>query len=206
MKNLKYERINFKDHIVEYPNRVEIKDNADGTKNIIPKQGEVLERGTAHSANTMNRLDKGIYDAHLDIFTVEKELERIRVQLELDGRVPNSNGAFFDVLDGSEPRNITLDKARADVVEDIAAGTLNIPVDNVEGFKVFTEVTIFDDVNMENVLITAIEGNVITVNKLENSYKKGAVVARSTVDIDVENQSMGNDVWGAFDISVVEVV
>ena len=50
-----------------------------------------------------------------------------------------------------------LDKANVNVIEDTDTGTLNIKVDTTEGFKVFTEVTIQDDVNMEDVLITAID-------------------------------------------------
>ena len=198
-----YKKINFQDHIVEKPNRVELKDNKDGTHTLTPKQGEVLQQGTPHSANIMNHLENGIYSAHVNIEEIKKEQQRIKVQLELDGRVPNSSGAFFDVLDGSESRNIVLDKAKADIIEDTDAGTLSIKVDITEGFKVFAEVTIQDDVNMEDVLITAIDevNKIITVNKLDNSYKKGAVLARSTVFIDVENQAMSTDIWGTYDIN-----
>lgn len=205
MKGIKYERINFKDHVVEHPNRVKIIDNEDGTIILKKDEGEILEQGTPHSANIMNKLDKGIDEAHIGIYSVEKELEKVRVQLELDGRVPNSNGAFFDVLDGSDSKNIKLDTTKSDVTESLVAGTLNIKVSSVEGFKKFTEVTIQDDANSEDVTITDIDdvGKTITVNQLLNDYKKGAVVARSTVDINTETQEMDVDSWGTFDLEEV---
>lgn len=136
---------------------------------------------------------------------LEKEMLRIRVQLELDGRSPNSNGAFFDVLDGSDSRNIKLDTTESDLIESVVAGTLTLKVDSVEGFKKFTEVTIFDDINIEDVSITAIDETLktITVNKLINGYKKGAVIARSTISINIEFQDMNIESWGTYDLTEV---
>lgn len=141
----------------------------------------------------------------ITVSQLERDMLRIKVQLEIDNRAPNSNGAFFDVLDGSDSRNIKLDTTKADVTERLVAGTLNIKVSSVEGFKKFTEVTICDDVNIEDVSIVSIDEieKILTVNKLDNNYKKGAVVARSTIDIDVETQEMDVDSWGTFDLEEV---
>lgn len=129
----------------------------------------------------------------------------MRVQLELDGRVPGNSGTFADVLDGSSNK-ITLDKALTDIIEAVETGTTTLKVASVEGFTVFTQVTIFDDVGTEDVVITAIGTDTITVQALKNSYKKGAKMARSNVLIDTVNAEMGVGDWQTFSVELVEVV
>lgn len=170
-----------------------------------PNTGEVLEQGTIFWAEYGNNLEWGIYNAFRFIGEVYRQQERMRVQLELDGRVPGNSGTFADVLDGSTNK-ISLDKAMTDIIEAVTASTTTLKVASVEGFTAFTQVTIFDDEHIEDVVITAVGTDKITVQALKNSYKKGAKVARSNVSIDTVNAEMGVGDWQTFNVELVEVV
>jgi len=125
--------------------------------------------------------------------------------LELDGRVPGNSGTFADVLDGSSNK-ISLDKALTDIIEAVEIGGTTLKVASVDGFKPFTQVTIFDDVAKEDVVITEVDTGTIKVQALKNAYKKGAKVARSNVEIDTVNAEMGVGDWQTFSVDLVEVV
>ncbi|UUV27046.1 MULTISPECIES: hypothetical protein [Lysinibacillus] len=170
-----------------------------------PVTSEVIEDGTPFMSEYANNFEWGIYNAYRFLIEMYRQMERMRVQLELDGRVPGNSGTFADVLDGSSNK-ISLDKALTDIIEAVAIGTTTLKVASVEGFTAFTQVTIFDDVTKEDVLVTAIGTSTITVRALKNAYKKGAKVARSNVEIDTVNAEMGVGDWRTFNVELVEVV
>lgn len=170
-----------------------------------PVTSEVIEDGTPFMSEYANNFEWGIYNAYRFLIEMYRQMERMRVQLELDGRVPGNSGTFADVLDGSSNK-ISLDKALTDIVEAVEIGGTTLKVASVEGFTAFTQITIFDDVGTEDVVITAIGTDTITVQALKNSYKKGAKVARSNVLIDKVNAEMGVGVWQTFSVELVEVV
>lgn len=60
-----YERINWKNHVVEYPLRRTIDDNGDGTYTVAPEPGEIIQQGTKQSAENFNHMDNGIFDVSL---------------------------------------------------------------------------------------------------------------------------------------------
>lgn len=64
---MSYKRINWKDHVVEFPLRRKITDNGDGTYNVKPDVGEIIQKGTKQSALNFNHMDEGILDAHLAV-------------------------------------------------------------------------------------------------------------------------------------------
>lgn len=170
-----------------------------------PVTGEIINDGTPFMSEFANNLEWGIYNAFRFIGEVYRQQERMRVQLELDGRVPGNSGTFADVLDGSSNK-IILDKAMTDIIEAVEIGTTTLKVASVDGFKPFTQVTIFDDVAKEDVVITEVGTNTIKVQALKNSYKKGAKVARSNVEIDIVNAEMGVGIWQTYSVELVEVV
>lgn len=170
-----------------------------------PVTGEVIEDGTPYMSEFANNFEWGIFNAYRFLIEIYRQMERMRVQLELDGRVPGNSGTFADVLDGSTNK-IVLDKTLTDIIEPVAIGTTVLKVASTEGFTLFTQVTIFDDLQMENVLITAISTNTITVQALTNNYKKGAKVARSNVTIDTTLSEMGIGDWQTYNVELVEVV
>lgn len=170
-----------------------------------PVTSEVIEDGTPFMSEYANNFEWGIYNAYRFLIEMYRQMERMRVQLELDGRVPGNSGTFADTLDGSSNK-IKLDTALTDIIEAVAIGTTTLKVASVEGFTAFTQITIFDDVGTEDVVITAIGTDTITVQALKNSYKKGAKVARSNVSVDMVNAEMGVGDWQTFSVELVEVV
>lgn len=170
-----------------------------------PNTGEVLEEGTIFWAEYGNNLEWGLYNAYRFLIEQARQMQRMQIQMELDGRVPGNSGTFADVLDGSSNK-ISLDKALTDIIEAVEIGTTTLKVASVDGFTPFTQVTIFDDVAKEDVVITAVGTDTITVQALKNAYKKGAKVARSNVSIDTVNAEMGVGDWQTFNVELVEVV
>lgn len=170
-----------------------------------PETGEVLEEGTIFWAEYGNNFEWGIYNAYRFMLEMSRQMERMRIQMELDGRVPGNSGTFADTLDGNTNK-ITLDTALTDIIEAVEIGTTILKVANIEGFTSFTQVTIFDDVASEDVIITAIGADTITVQALKNAYKKGAKVARSNVSIDTVNTEMSIGDWQTYSVELVEVV
>ncbi|MGE7942834.1 hypothetical protein ACQKNB_12170 [Lysinibacillus xylanilyticus] len=182
-------------------------ENGDIKKNPLTGQieYEFLEDGTRVNAKRLNHMDEGIYMAHDLIVEMQATIRRMQIQMELDGRVPGNSGTFADTLDGSTNK-IVLDKAMTDIIEAVAIGTTELRVASVEGFTAFTQVTIFDDVANEDVVITEVGTDFIKVHALKNAYKKGAKVARSNVQIDTVNAEMGVGDWQTYNVELVEVV
>ncbi|MED4551203.1 hypothetical protein P9305_00630 [Lysinibacillus capsici] len=170
-----------------------------------PVTGEIIDDGTPFMSEFANNFEWGIFNAYRFMIEIYRQMERMRVQLELDGRVPGNSGTFADVLDGSSNK-ISLDKALTDIIEAVEIGTTTLKVASVDGFKPFTQVTIFDDVAKEDVVITAVGTDTITVQEIKNAYKKGAKVARSNVLIDTVNAEMGVGDWQTYNVELVEVV
>lgn len=55
-----YRRTNWKDHVVEYPNRYTETANGDGTVTHTPQPGEVVQQGTPINATNLNNLEEGL--------------------------------------------------------------------------------------------------------------------------------------------------
>lgn len=211
MMNNSYSLIRWKDVIYKVGSDGKLipKRDSNGEIEIDPLTGhteyETITDGTRIKASLLNYMDEGILYAHKGIDELKTLIRRLQIQLELDGRVPGNSGTFADPLDGSTNK-ITLDNALTDIIEPVEKGTTTLKVASVDGFKPFTEVTIFDDVEIEDVLITEIGTNTIKVQALKNTYKKGAKVARSNVLIDTVNTEMGVGVWQTYNVELVEVV
>lgn len=130
-----------------------------------------------------------------------RKIERILIQMEIDGRVPESNkGTFYDKFDGETSRMTFLD-ARADLTESVEVGATELSIVMTKGmFAKNTEAIIMDDENIETVVISDIDGGTITVSALENSYKKGAIVTRSTAVVDTNEEELKFPDWGTYSI------
>lgn len=55
-----YEKLNFKDRIVEKPNTYTVQTNDDGTVTLIPAFGNILQEGTAINHGSMDHIEEGI--------------------------------------------------------------------------------------------------------------------------------------------------
>lgn len=169
-----------------------------------PHTGLIIEEGTPFLARYANNIEKGIINAHEGIMALQSEMQRMLIWMELDGRAPGNSGTIADNFDssGKSPLEMTETVINAP----IEAGATTVTVDSANGLVAFTEVTIYDDVSREDVLITAISGNTLTVQSLQYTYKKGARVARSTVSIDTTNREMLTGAWTTYSVALVEVV
>lgn len=135
---------------------------------------------------------------------LHRDYTKILVQLEVDGRAPGSSGTFIDTFVG-KPNKMTLLDASADLTNAVNAGATTLPLVMINGtFIPNTQIIIEDDVNREEVLVTAIDETSITVSGLSNSYKKGARITRSNVVVDTIKQEMGIGDWSTYSISEVK--
>jgi hypothetical protein len=184
-----YAKTNWRDHIVDVIS------------------GDVIQEGTRFTANRANNIEEGIYNAYGWLVAYQDELQKLRIQLEMVGRSPINNGTFFDPLGEQDTKALSLQNEVAVAQLAYEAGTTSIKLDEVP-FTVGTFVTIYDDEQSESVQVTAVDevAKTITVAPLQNTYKKGAVVARTSVEIDEMAQKMIYGEWGTYSIEISEVV
>lgn len=162
----------------------------------------VIIVGNATEIHANIATDGYVSKADFDEWT--RKMERLIIQSEIDGRVPESNkGIFFDAADGSPSRMALLNDA-ADLTEDVVAGTLILPITMTKGlFVADTEIVILDDENQETLVVTAVDESTVTVAMLNHAYKKGATIARSTAVIDTESNSIKFPQWGTYSAEVL---
>lgn len=181
-----YTKTNWRDHIVDI-----ISD-------------DVIQEGTRFTASRANNIEEGIYNAYNWLVWYESELQKMRIQLEMVGRTPINNGTFFDTLEGNSKALSLLTKVAVSQ-HALAAGEITILLDQNE-FSIGQQITIYDDEHSESSMVTAVNGNSITVESLVNQYKKGALVSKTNSIIDVNNQELGFGEWGTYSISISEVI
>ena len=172
---------------------------------IDPVTGEIIEEGTTFWAEYANNFEWGIWNAYQYLIDMYRRLERLQVQMELDGRVPGNSGSFIDTFDGTTTR-LTLLKTSTDVLEPVTSADTVISVANSEGFVPMTYATIYDADSYEHVLITAVEVGQITVQALTGDYSKGAKIARSTTIPNTVSQSLDVAPFVIHQVDLVEVV
>lgn len=170
-----------------------------------PVTGEVITEGTPYMSEYANNFEWGIFNAFNYIIAANREIERLRVQMELDGRVPGNSGSFADTFDGTATR-LELLKVSTDVVVPVTSSETVIHVANSDGFTPMTYATIYDADSYEHVLITAVEAGRITVQALTNGYSKGAKIARSTTVPNAVSQSLDVKPLVTYRVDLVEVV
>lgn len=164
----------------------------------------IITHGTPFTAEFANNIEEGIYTAHERIIANSRELQRIRVQMDLKERT-NNGLVFYDTLDGQGIQKMSLDNSRSVITAVIGAQATSITVADASQFAILTEVTIYDGNNSEDIIITQINGNILTVSPTVNSYTQGAVVARSTVSVDTVKQLMSRGRWGTYTLTLTEV-
>ena len=170
-----------------------------------PLTGEIIEIGTTYMAEYANNFEWGIYNAYRFMIEMYRQMERMRVRLELDGRVPGNSGTFADTLDGNTNK-IKLDKTMTEIIEAVEKGSTVLKVASVEGFTIRTQVTIYDNEHSEDLMITEVGAGTITVSALAKSYKKGAKVARSNVGMDYAKAEIRFGEWQIYNVELMEVL
>lgn len=181
-----YEKTNWRDHIIDI------------------ETGNVIQQGTRFNQRRANNIEDGIEFNRNKIIEQERTIARLQTQLDLDGRAPGNSGSFSDTLDGATNK-IEMQTTKSAIKTAVSVGATSIDVEDVTGFTALSQVTIYNGTKHEDVLITAIEGNTLTVQALKNSYSKGATVARSTVAVDTTNKNMETGAHITYSVELVEV-
>lgn len=150
-------------------------------------------------SSVLNELVSRTYEDELKAIDQElqRELANLAAFQQVNQRIQNGV-TFADAMTGS-PYNMTLDTTKTNAIGTLSVGATTINVQSVSGFQVGQEVTIYDDVNLENVMITAIDAanKRLTVSPLTKSYKDQANVARTTAVVDTVNQCLKFGDWTA---------
>lgn len=163
----------------------------------------VVQKGTRFTASRANNIENGVFNAYQWLVQYYEEINRMKAEIEMIGRAPVNNGSFLDVLDGANERNLVSLTESAVSQSALSAGATSITVD-VTPFQIRSYVTVYDDVNSEDVKVAAISGKVLTVSALEKAYKKGAKVAQTNAFI--QNEKVIHGSWGTFSVAMTEVV
>lgn len=108
-------------------------------------------------------------------------IQRIMIQMELDGKTDGNS--FFDSFDSSSTQNIKIvhDDTYITTAAKASGDTLSVDAETLEVGK---EYVIFDDAHHESILVASIDVKEVVLSApLTNDYKKGAVVTRSTLNV-----------------------
>jgi len=104
-----YTPTEWKDHIVQHPNRFRVIDNGDGTVDILDEHGEILQQGTPVDASRLNKMEKGIkeahdlIDAHLNDFILNtrgNKIYHVEVVSSSVSETPDAGRIIFDTSRG----------------------------------------------------------------------------------------------------------
>ncbi len=114
-----------------------------------------------------------------DLNNSRKEVANLNLQMDASKRV--TNGHTFGT-DWSNTFGMNLDRTRTIVRNSVSVGQTNIEAMSSTGFLVGQKVSIFDRTQSEEVTITNITSNNITISPTRFAYVGGVNIARSNVD------------------------
>lgn len=153
-----YSKTEWKDHVVQYPDRRKITDNGDGTSTVEKAVGEVIQQGTPQSATNFNNMEEGIQDGHVGekIFLqhyLQKEREYDERVAGLEAECVNEVGTISLTNSQKYPFNnsqksVALKKARKTLNYDVdveitsasgCVGDIAITDKQLNGFKIAFE-------------------------------------------------------------------
>ncbi|MBU5676761.1 hypothetical protein KQI88_10050 [Alkaliphilus sp. MSJ-5] len=78
-----YIKIGWQDHISERPGTFREIQNQDGSVTHIPDEGEILQTGTPVSANKLNHMDEGIYQANRQAKINRNDITSLAVEVAI---------------------------------------------------------------------------------------------------------------------------
>ena len=135
-------------------------------------------------------MQQKIDDLKKDNYSLQREIANYKLYQEGSRRLEGGT-TWGDVFSGS-PLNAEIDmnKTKSLVALNSGETVLTDKVEDITLFKVGQEITIADDVNQEDVVVTIADGTNLEITPLINNYKKNALVARSTVEVDTVNNVM----------------
>lgn len=168
-----------------------------------PITQQVIQQGTRFTAKRANNLEDMVeYLANVNVPYVTNELMRIQLELEMLGRSPVNNGTIFDPFDGEAGKQMTMLKQQAILQTARNTGATTLTVD-VAPFSVGETITLADEEQTENVTITAIQQQTLTITATTKPFKKGAFVTRTNAILNTATASLQFGHWSTFKVEVV---
>ncbi|MFM1655663.1 integrase [Brevibacillus sp. B_LB10_24] len=204
MTYVKQQHIN---RLVDRPNTYVLSENGDGTVQIVPAWNVIA--GTPVDDVRLNHMEDGIEGAHLLVGQSERRITRLEAYLDIDNRgVSGAQARFADTYDGQTDPVLQLDQTKTYSLAEIAVSTtaVSVQVASVSGLSVGQEVTIASSAGVEDQQITAIDtvAQTVTFPSMQYSHPKGALVARSTMERDTENQRFRIGGWATYTVTIAE--
>lgn len=174
---------------------------------IDPVDETVVQEGTNFNAFNMNKIEAELVRLGMTQRDIYLVIARLAAFSELDGRVTGAQAKFFDMLDGEEPHYMRMSTAKAIMPQATAASSspIQLNIVNAVDFSVGQEVTVYDDVHLERVMVTAVVAGKLTLSRLQNSYKKGAVIARTTLVMDAASKTLKIGGYKTYEVSISEL-
>lgn len=186
MEQFNYAREHWQDHLVD------------------PTDGAIVQQGTRFTADRMNNIESALdFLCNVNVPQTEAEFLRMQLELEMLGRSPVNNGTFFDGLDGETPKLMVRDTAKATLQNAVTVGATTLQINKPNQFAVGEMVTLVDEEKTENVTVTAVNADSITVTKTVNTYKKGAYVTRCNNVLDTQNKALKFSSWATYNVEVL---
>lgn len=177
----------------------------DGTLTIVPSQvGNPSNLQTTDKTSLVSAINevKAVAGDSLrnQMNENKRELAHLLAYAEIDGRALGNTGKFYHLMDGFNFVNsaATLDTFKAAIQGATSIGATTATLDVVTGLQVGMEVTIFDDVEIERPIISAINTGTKVVtfaSPLTKAFKDKATLCRSSVTIDTTNKLMKFGGW-----------
>ncbi|MBM7592243.1 integrase [Brevibacillus fulvus] len=203
-----YEKQRHINRLVDRPNTYTLTENEDGTVLIVPAWRVIA--GTPVDEVRLNHIEDGIEGAHLLIEQTDRRVTRIEAFLDIDSRgVTGAQARFADTYDGQTDPVLQFDQTKTFSLIELAASTslVSVPVASITGFSVGQEVTIASSAGVEDQPITAInaDSNTLTFPTVLFSHPKGAMIARSTMERDTENQRLRIGNWSTYSVTITEI-
>lgn len=143
-----YQRTDWKDHIVEHPNRYIQTSGANGTIVLTKSEGNIIQDGTAVSANNLNNIEQAVFENRESVVNVSQEVLQVKRDVE-DVKVEIGQTSLTNTLEYPfnnsrktvaivEKRNTIRDyEISIDIVSaDGPVGQVKVSDKQVNGFKV----------------------------------------------------------------------
>lgn len=144
------------------------------------------EKTSENTSSTVIQLKGALQNA-------QQEIANLNLYTDANNRVKTgyTYGTNFDAIFGMD-----IDYTKTNANSNLSIGQTILPTVSADGFKVGQEVTVYDDVNLERVKITAISGTNITIaTGLTKEFKNGANIARTMFDKDTNAKTLTFGGW-----------
>lgn len=100
------ELINWKDHVVEHPDRYQETDLGGGLKKLEKAPGTVIQQGTPQSASNFNKMDKGVLDNDIALRILTQHQMQVDNHIEgLDAETAPETGTITLTNTKKQPFN-----------------------------------------------------------------------------------------------------